>query len=454
MHAGLLDVFHDPADDDVLAVAVIIDHGVNVDLDGVVEKAVEQYWRIVRDFDRLAHIALEIALLVHDLHRPPAQHIRWAHDQRITDLLCRNHCLAFRASCSVRRLAELQIVQEVLKTFAVFGHVDHVRRRADDRDPVPLQIARELERRLPAELDDHAVRLLDVDDLEHVLERQWLEVQAVGSIVVSRDGLRIAVDHDRFVAVFAQRERRVHAAVVEFDALSDAVRPAAKDDDFLAASRLRFALVLVRGIHVRGPGRKLGRTGIDALVYRTDAQRVTARAHFGFGLLPQMREAPVGKSHALERPQLVGAKIVELALFDRELGVDDLLDLRQEPAIDPRVVMNLLERHADAESIGDVPQALGAGVRQLVGDGIRVHRLQVEAVDAGLQPAQRFLQRFLECAADRHHLADRFHLRGQPVVGLREFLEGEARHLGDDIIDGRLERRRRRSARDVVLQFV
>src|SRR5207248_108658 len=163
------------------------------------------------------------------------------------------------------------------------------------------------------------------------------------------DGLRVAVDHDRLVAVLAQRERRVHAAVVELDALPDAVRSATEHDDLPAAGGLRFALLLVRRIHVRRPGREFAGAGVDALVNRADAQRVATHADFRLALLPKMREAPVGKSHALERPQLVGAKIVELALFDRELGVDDLLDLRQEPAIDPRVVTNLFERHADAE---------------------------------------------------------------------------------------------------------
>ena len=84
----------------------------------------------------------------------------------------------------------------------------------------------------------------------------------------------------------------------------------------------------------------------------------------------------------------------------------------------------------------------------------RVDGLQVEAVDADLEPAQRLLQRLLEGAADRHHLADRLHLRGQPVVGLRELLEREARHLGDDVVDRRLEGRRRRAAGDVVAQLV
>ena len=95
------------------------------------------------------------------------------------------------------------------------------------------------------------------------------------------------------------------------------------------------------------------------------------------------------------------------------------------------------------ESIRDVPQAFRARIRELVGNRVRIDGLEVEAVDAGFEAAQRLLQRFLEGAPDRHHFADRFHLRRKAVVGLLEFFEGEARDLGDDVVDGRLERRRR-----------
>jgi hypothetical protein len=45
------------------------------------------------------------------------------------------------------------------------------------------------------------------------------------------------------------------------------------------------------------------------------------------------------------------------------------------------------------------------------------------------------LQRLLKGTADRHHLADGFHLRRQPIIGGGEFLEGEARNLHDYIVD-------------------
>ena len=64
------------------------------------------------------------------------------------------------------------------------------------------------------------------------------------------------------------------------------------------------------------------------------------------------------------------------------------------------------------------------------------------------------MQRFLKGATNRHHFTDRFHLGGQARIGLREFLEVEARHLGDDVINARLERSRGAPAGDLVLQFV
>ena len=72
---------------------------------------------------------------------------------------------------------------------------------------------------------------------------------------------------------------------------------------------------------------------------------------------------------------------------------------------------------------------------------------------AELERAERLHEGFLERPADRHHLADRLHLRGQRAIGARELLERPARDLDDDVVDGRLEGRRRQP-RDVVGDLV
>ena len=130
-----------------------------------------------------------------------------------------------------------------LEAVAVLGEVDGVGRGAEDRHVRLVERLGELERRLAAELHDDAVQFaasaLGVDDLDHVLGGQRLEIEPVGGVVVGRHRLRIAVDHDGLVADLLEREGGVAAAIVELDALADAVRAAAEDDDLLSVATAR-----------------------------------------------------------------------------------------------------------------------------------------------------------------------------------------------------------------------
>ncbi len=119
--------------------------------------------------------------------------------------------------------------QQAGEALAVLGEVDGVERRAEDPVAGVLDRARELERRLAAELDHDAVGPLALADREHRLGVERLEVEPVGRVVVGRDGLGVAVDHHRLVAELAVRRDGVDAAVVELDALPDPVRAGAED---------------------------------------------------------------------------------------------------------------------------------------------------------------------------------------------------------------------------------
>jgi hypothetical protein len=158
-------------------------------------------------------------------------------------------------------------VEHLLEKFAVLGALDRLDAGADDGDAVGLQPCREIERSLPTELDDDAIGLLVVADVEDVLERERLEEKFVAGVVVGGDGLRVGVDHQRFVADFAEGEGGVDATVVELDALPDAVGPAAEDHDFLLGAGADFVeLVVVRRIIVRRVGFEFGGAGVDEAV--------------------------------------------------------------------------------------------------------------------------------------------------------------------------------------------
>uniref|UniRef100_A0A0N4ZAR3 NAD-specific glutamate dehydrogenase n=1 Tax=Parastrongyloides trichosuri TaxID=131310 RepID=A0A0N4ZAR3_PARTI len=288
---------------------------------------------------------------------------------------------------------------------------------------------------------------------------------------LGRDRLGVAVDHDALDADVVEGEGRVAAAVVELDALADAVGAAAQDDDLLAirggglAGRdLAQGAGLIGRIHIGGGGGELGGAGVDALEHRAHVKGAAGLADLALGVAGQLGQARVGEALGLQLAE-VGRLGRQALDADMAFGAHDVGDLAQEPRLIRTGGVDLLDRQAVAEGLGDDADAVrrrlaqGADHRGLdrgvvLGAGHAVDLDVVEADLAGLQAAQCLLHRFLEGAAHRHHLTHRLHLGGQARIGGRELLEGEARDLGDDVIDGRFERGRGQAAGDLVLQFV
>ena len=175
---------------------------VEVELDGVLEEAVEQHRMAVgapRPPERMK--CAERLLVVADRHGAAAEHVGRAHQHREADAARDGERLVERARGAVLGLADALLGEQRAEALAVLGEVDRVGRGAQIGTPAACEPAGELERRLAAELArcTPSGRSRSIDR-QHVLERQRLEVEAVGGVVVGRDGLRIAVDHDRLEA--------------------------------------------------------------------------------------------------------------------------------------------------------------------------------------------------------------------------------------------------------------
>ena len=253
----------------------------------------------------------------------------------------------------------------------------------------------------------------------------------------------------------------MHAAVVELDALADAVGTTAEDHDLLLAARGQdLVFVTVARIVIRRECLELGRTGIDETIGRVDAGLFAVGADgvkVGFENVGELRVGETKLFRAAERGDFDGRE-----RFRRQLlfHLVNLAELMKEPRIDLGEIENALYAVTRAEGVAQVKNALGIGRAELRVDDFFVDNLiaaelaaPAETAGADLERTQTFLHRFLKRAADGHRLADGFHRRGERGIGAEEFLKREARDLGDDVVDGRLEARRR-DARDVVAQLV
>ena len=188
MDARLFDVLHDAGHDHLLAVG----DGVHVDLDGVFEEAVDQHRLALGHDERRGHEALELGGVVADFHRPAAQHEAGPHQHRKADLGHFGPGLRHVSGDPAGRLLQPQPVQDIRELLPIFGVLDRVDAGADDRHAGVAQRPGQIQRRLPAKLHDHAVRLDPIADVQHVLGRQRLEEQQIGGVVIGRNGLGVA----------------------------------------------------------------------------------------------------------------------------------------------------------------------------------------------------------------------------------------------------------------------
>ena len=220
--------------------------GVHVEFERIFQVVVDQHRAIRRGGLGMRQVVGQRCVVVRDLHGPAAKHVRGPHQHRIADACGHAPGRIQRLRRAPVRAGDVELAQQLAEAHAILGQVDGVGQGAPDRHAGLGQAVRQVERRLPAELDDHAVGLFLVDDVEDILQRQRLEVEPVGGVVVGADRLRVAVDHDGLVAQLFERKAGVNAAIVELDPLADAVRAAAEDDDLPIVGRLGLVTWLRR----------------------------------------------------------------------------------------------------------------------------------------------------------------------------------------------------------------
>ena len=229
-------------------------------------------------------------------------------------------------------------------------------------------------------------------DLEHVLLGEGLEVEAVGGVVVGGDRLGVAVEHHGLEPGRPQRGRRVHAGVVELDALPDAVRPGAQDDHLgplglLGDLGLRGGVGLVGRVVVRRAGGELRGARVDGLEDRPHAEAVPQRPHppLAGELGARPGDLEVGQARALGPAQQRGVEDRRVA--DLAAQRHQALDLLDEPRVDPGRLVDLGDGRPEPQGPLDGVEAAVARERRLVQQ--RLERVVTLGVRSGPEARRR-----------------------------------------------------------------
>ncbi len=220
-----------------------------------------------------------------------------------------------------------------------------------------------------------------------------------------------------------QGEGGVAAAVIELDALADAVGAAAEDHDFLAIGWVGFAGGFVGGVEVGREAFEFGGAGIDAVEDGLDAQSFAAFR--GLRVRRRSRSVP---SWASEMPKRLARSNASCETASQSVAASSASSFdtssswsRNQGSME---VISWICFHgvAVARRRSGCSKAVGRGRDQFLRDQVCVEVFGAEGF-AGFEAADAFPQGLLEGAADGHDFADRFHLGAERGVGAGEFFE-------------------------------
>ena len=356
VNTGLLDMLQDTADVDRFAVT----QGVDVGLDRTLQEAIQVHRVVGTNARSLGHVIAQMLGIVGDHHAAAAQHIARTHQQRVADVRGHGLGLLKRGGLARRRVHDAQLVEQSGEALAVLGKVDGIGLGAHNVHTALLEHARQLKRSLAAERHHDAVGSLNIDDIHDVLVGERLKVQTVRGVVVGRNGLGVAVDHDGLEAAGRQCVARVHAAVIELDTLANAVGAGAQDHRLglvrrrglvgshaLLGIRARAVDVLVRLVVVLRGARELRSAGIDRLHDGDHAQTLAVGAHKALIGAGQRGNLGVTRAILLEQAHRVGVNVLHTQAADALLNLHHIVDAVEVPRIDA----------ADGMDTRDIPAA-------------------------------------------------------------------------------------------------
>ena len=110
------------------------------------------------------------------VHRRSREHVRRTHEYGESHLLHETLDIVERSEGAPCRLVDTQAVEHCRELVAVFRTVDVYWRCTEDRHSIVVQTHGEVVGYLSSHTHHYSLRLLKVDDVEHTLQRQFVEV--------------------------------------------------------------------------------------------------------------------------------------------------------------------------------------------------------------------------------------------------------------------------------------
>ena len=213
MYASELDVLADGVSDDF----TILGHSVHLNLLVVLMEFADNNRMFLADVGSQLEETLQLVLVGTYVHGCTAEHVGRTHQYREPDFLDKLVDVIHRCECSPCWLVNPNAVTHGRELVAVFGIVDALGRGAEDGHTLVVKTHGQVVRNLSTCRDDDAMRILQFDNIHDAFEGQLIEIETVAHIIISRNGLRVVVNHHRTVTVLSDGIKCLNATPIELN---------------------------------------------------------------------------------------------------------------------------------------------------------------------------------------------------------------------------------------------
>ena len=196
-------------------------------------------------------------------------------------------------------LGNVKLLQQLFKGLPVLRLVNGGAVGADDFHPPVCQRLSQVDGGLSSQGGNHPHRLLEGDNIHHILRGQGLKIQLVCSGIVRGHRLRVVVDDNGLVACLFYGHHRMDGGVIKLHTLADADGTGTQHHDFLFLRGAGLVLFFISGIEVRHIAFKLGGAGVNHLEHRHDSGLLPHGKDLLLPCMPQPGDGLISKAHAL-----------------------------------------------------------------------------------------------------------------------------------------------------------
>ena len=197
MNTGKLDVLADGIGYDF----TVFCHSIHLNFLVVFVELAHHHRVLLADVGSQLEETFQLFLVGADVHGCTAEHVRRTHQDWETDFLNEGVDIVHRGEGCPCWLIHTDAVAHGGELVAVFGIVNAFGRSAENGDTFAVETHGKVVGDLSTCGNNHAMRVLQFDDVHHTLEGEFVKVEAVAHVVVGGDCLRVVVDHHRTVAI-------------------------------------------------------------------------------------------------------------------------------------------------------------------------------------------------------------------------------------------------------------